>query len=166
MGKIQTKISLNIYIDNLCKKDSSFCKQIASSHFLLVLLSFLFSTTSKTVNAKFCPPPRFSLFSISDMAFPGRYHSRRPYWNYAIYRDRKKKIESVGGHIEIMLFIEIEKLELDCHIVIMLLKKIEIFELTGGHVEIMLIIAMEKLRLFIESEKLEWIGGHIEITLF
>ena len=54
-----------------------------------------------------------------------------------------------------MLFIEIEKLKLDCHIEIMLLKKIEIFELTGGHVEIMLIIAMEKLGLFIESEKLE-----------
>ena len=52
----------------------------------------------------------------------------RPYWNYAIYRDRKlsisrrpywnsgiygvgKKIVFPGGHIEIMLFTDLPKLE-------------------------------------------------------
>ena len=42
--------------------------------------------------------------------------NRRPYWNYAFYRD-EKKTKNPGGHIEIMLFIEIYNLELtDRHI--------------------------------------------------
>ena len=35
--------------------------------------------------------------------------NRRPYKKYAIYRDGKS--EFPGGHIEIMIFIEIETLE-------------------------------------------------------
>ena len=37
--------------------------------------------------------------------------NQRPYRNYPIYRDRNTGIRFSGGHIEIMLFIEVEKLE-------------------------------------------------------
>ena len=70
-----------------------------------------------------------------------------------------EEIELAGGHIEVILFIEIETLEFDygrpywnnaiyrdCQI-----------RLTGGHIKIML---------FIEIENLEIPGGHIEIMLF
>ena len=50
---------------------------------------------------------------------------RRPYWNYDIYRFAK--LELTGGHIEIMLFVELENL---------------VF--SGGHIEVMLFIEMGK----------------------
>ena len=53
---------------------------------------------------------------------------------YAIYRDGKK---FAGGHIEIMLFIEIAKLELTgSHVGTMLFIQIAKVELTGGHIGI------------------------------
>ena len=75
-------------------------------------------------------------------------------------------IELNGGHIEIMLFIEMDKnripwqpywnyaifrswnLELSCgHIEIMLFREMVKIELNGGHIEIMLYIEMEKNRI-------------------
>ena len=53
--------------------------------------------------------------------------NRRPYWIYANYRDGHK---STGGHIKIMLVIEITKIKL-----------------TGGHIEFMLIIEMAKIEI-------------------
>ena len=55
------------------------------------------------------------------------------------------KIESIGGHIEIMLVIEITKIKLTKI-------KILVNELIGSHIGIMLII---------EMAKIELIGGHI-----
>ena len=37
--------------------------------------------------------------------------NRRPYWNYANYRDGQNKI--TGGHIEFMLIIEMAKIEIN-----------------------------------------------------
>ena len=48
---------------------------------------------------------------------------------YAIYTDGKIRTPFYGGHIEIMLLIQIETLEL-----------------TGGHIEIMLFIEIETLK--------------------
>ena len=53
---------------------------------------------------------------------------KRPYWNYANYRDGQ--IELTGGHIEIML-----------------IKDITNKELTDGHIGNMLIIEMAKIEL-------------------
>ena len=55
-----------------------------------------------------------------------------------------------------MLFIEMEKKRIS-HIEIMLFIEIVKLELVGGHIGIML---------FIEIENLEFPGGHIEIMLF
>ena len=70
------------------------------------------------------------------------------------YLERSKiKILFHGGHIEIMLVIEIETLELmSGHIEIMLFIEIETLELAGGHIAIMIFIEMRKIELFIEME--------------
>ena len=54
--------------------------------------------------------------------------NRRTYCNFAIYKDQNTRIRFHGGHIEIMLLIEIETLEL-----------------MGNNDEIMLIIEIETL---------------------
>ena len=71
--------------------------------------------------------------------------NRRPYWNYAIFRDRQIRMN--GGHIGHMLFIEVENLEFPgSHIEIILLKEMEKKkELIITHIEIMLFIEMEKI---------------------
>ena len=64
--------------------------------------------------------------------------NRRPYWNYAFYRDCQNRI--TDGHIGFMLIIGITKVEFtDGHIGIMLFIEIAKIELTGGHIGIMLI---------------------------
>ena len=112
--------------------------------------------------------------------------NRRPYWNYTNYRDYK--IELTGGHIGIMLIIEIAKIELTGrHIIIMLIIDIAKMinrrpywnytnyrdykiELTGGHIGIIRFKEFPKLQLtgghigimlIIEISKIEITGGHI-----
>ena len=68
---------------------------------------------------------------------------RRPYWNYANYMITK--LELTGGHIGIMLIIEIAKIEFTGgHIGIMLFIAITKKELSGGHIGIKLIIEIAK----------------------
>ena len=65
------------------------------------------------------------------------------------------KIESTGGHIKIMLFIEITKKKLTgSHIQFMLIREITKIKLTGGHIEFMLIIEMAKIEI---NRRLYWI---------
>ena len=65
-----------------------------------------------------------------------------------MYRDRTLENRFAGGRFEIMLFIEVEKLEfLGGYIEIMLFIEVEKLEFLGGHNEIMLIIENENLEL-------------------
>ena len=65
------------------------------------------------------------------------------------------KIESTGGHIKIMLVIEITKKKLTGgHIEFMLIIEITKIKLTGGHIEFMLIIEVAKIE---SNRRLYWI---------
>ena len=56
------------------------------------------------------------------------------------------KIESTGGHIKIMLFIEMATIEINRRLYwIMLIVEMGKIESTGGHIEFMLIIEMAKI---------------------
>ena len=58
------------------------------------------------------------------------------------------KIESTGGHIRIMLFIEITKIKLTGgHVEFMLIIEITKIKLTGGHIEFILIIEIAKIEI-------------------
>ena len=65
------------------------------------------------------------------------------------------KKESTGGHIKIMLVIEITKKKLTGgHIEFMLIIEITKIKLTGGHIEFMLIIEVAKIE---SNRRLYWI---------